>query len=292
MERSDVWLLRSEEELFNANAHGFNEKFLPLIDTDYYLGAFIHIHRRQNPLIPLWAVGCNASGFVALVTEQWDLQAERRPNSRDINAKRAMVIGSARRLCSLPLRMDPQSPHDHTYISTAQKRGLLYHVRDDIPSPHVHAMQRYDGTDAATRLEGAEVLSILAHLFVTLGVEVPDFTNIPRLCYAPYKRPPPPTTGKFVSPDRRLCSSLAYTAFHVRASKATSKGKGADIKLPFGLLGQDQADSVTSFSKEDFRQQSNVNDAKNPLQVAMSTLAGKLCELHDLGCDVCHLPRR
>jgi hypothetical protein len=45
MERADVWLLHSEEEAFNAEARKFNEEFLPLIDTDWYLGAFIHVHR-------------------------------------------------------------------------------------------------------------------------------------------------------------------------------------------------------------------------------------------------------
>ncbi len=96
-----------------------------------------------------------------------------------------MAIGAACRICSLPLQMDA-SPHDDNYISTAQRCGLLYHVQDNIPSPNAYAIQRYDGADAAAHLEGAaaclegaEVLSILAHLFATLGVEVPDFTGIP-----------------------------------------------------------------------------------------------------------------
>jgi hypothetical protein len=96
MERADVWLLHSEEEAFNAEARKFNEEFLPLIDTDWYLGAFIHVHRRHNPLIPPWAVGCSASNFVALVAEQWDLQAAKQVTPRDTDEKRAMAIGAAR----------------------------------------------------------------------------------------------------------------------------------------------------------------------------------------------------
>ena len=38
MERVDVWLLPSEEVAFNAEARKFNEEFLPLLDTDKYLG--------------------------------------------------------------------------------------------------------------------------------------------------------------------------------------------------------------------------------------------------------------
>ena len=282
MERVDVWLLPSEEVAFNAEAQKFNEEFLPLLDTDKYLGAFIHIHHWQNPLIPLWAVGCGASDFVALVTEKWDLQAVTHQNTSDLNVKQAMAIGAACRICSLPLWMDA-SPHDDNYISTAQRCGLLYHVWDNIPSPNTYAIQRYDGADTAAHLEGAKVLSILAHLFATLGVEVPDFTGIPQHRYQPYERPPPPKIGKFVSPDRRLCSSLAYTAFNFRSSKIECSDL---IKLPFCLLGEQTDGSVTTFTKEDFIQQLYLNDAKNPLWVALSTLAGKLCELEDLGHDV------
>src|SRR5260370_12118459 len=78
-----------------------------------------------------------------------------------------MAIGGAHRICSLPLQMDA-SPHDDNYISTAQRCGLLYHVQDNIPSPNAYAIQRYDGADAAAHLEGAEVLSILAHLLPLL----------------------------------------------------------------------------------------------------------------------------
>jgi hypothetical protein len=287
MEREDIWLEPSEEALFNAEAHKHNEEFLPLIDTDLYLSAFLHVHRRHNPLVPRWAIGCSASNFVSEVTAQWDFQATIHRNPQDKNEKRAMAIGAARRLCSLPLQMDRESPHDENYISTAQKRGLLYHVRADIPSPHVYVVQRYDGMDAANRLEGAEALSILAHLFATLMVGVPTFTGIPLQRYGPYERTRPPTIGKFPSPDRRLCSSLAYTAFNVRAGR----GRGVFVKLPFDLLGGEQPDdSIMSFTKEDFRQRAQVNDAKNPLQVTMSAIAGKLCEFEDLGRNVSYLP--
>ena len=87
MERVDVWLLPSEEVAFNAEAQKFNEEFLPLLHTDKYLGAFIHIHRWQNPLIPPWALRCGASDFVALVTEKWDLQAVTHQNTSDLNVK-------------------------------------------------------------------------------------------------------------------------------------------------------------------------------------------------------------
>src|SRR5260370_5548980 len=178
MERVDVWLLPSEEVAFNAEAQNFNEEFLPLLDTDKYLGAFIHIHRQQNPLIPLWAVRCGASDFVALVTEKWDLQAVTHQNTSDLNVKRAMAIGAACRICSLPLWMDV-SPHDDNYISTSQRHGLLYHVQANIPSPNAYTIQRYDAADAAAHLHESKVLSILSHLFATLVVEVPDFTGIP-----------------------------------------------------------------------------------------------------------------
>jgi hypothetical protein len=220
------------------------------------------------------------------VAEQWDLQAAKQVTPRDTDEKRAMAIGAARRICSLPLQMDPESPHDDNYISTALRRGLLYHVRDNIPIVHTYAIQRYDGVDAASRLEGAEVLSILGHLFATLRVERPDFTGIPLLRYEQYERTPPPRYGKFVSPDRRLCSSLAYTAFHVRACKIQGQERP---KLPYGLLGAQEDENVTSFTKEDFMQQSHLNDAKNPLRVALSTMAGKLLELEELGRNVSYL---
>jgi hypothetical protein len=290
MERDDVWLERAEELLFNAEAQTHNEHFLPLLDTDLYLCAFVHIHRRHNPLIPQWTLACSASNFVPIVTAQWDLQAATCQNQQDINEKRAMVIGAARRLCSLSLKMDQESPHNENYISTAQRRGLLYPVWVDPPSLHAYVVSRYDGTNAAARLEGAEVLSILAHLFATLGVEVPDFTGIPLHRYHPYERTAPPAIGKFISPERRLCASLAYTAFNIRAGKA--KGDKRGVRLPFGLLGEQSDASITTFMKEDFKQCTQVNDAKNPLQVAMSTIAGKLCEFQDLGNNVSYLPWR
>ena len=287
MERDDVWLSPDEEVLFNAEAKKHNSDFLPLVHTDSYLKAFTHIHRRHNPLIPRWVVECSASNFVSVVAEKWDSQAAVHRKPQDMNEKRFMVIGAARRLCSLLLRMDQGNLHDEGYMSTAQKRGLLYHIRADVPSAHTYVIQRYDGIDAANRLEGAEVLSILAQLFATLEVNPPDVSDIPLRQYDPYKRPPPPTNGKFTSPDRRLCSSLAYTAFNVRVAKA----KGDHVRLPFGLLGGEQSDdSVIPFSKEDFRQRAQVNDSKNPLQVAMSAIAGKLCEFEDLGRSVSYLP--
>src|SRR5260370_17058872 len=116
MERVDVWLLPSEEVAFNAEAQKFKEEFLPLFDTDKYLGAFIHIHHWQNPLIPLWAVRCGASDFVALVTEKWVLQAVKHQNTSDLNVKQAMAIGAACRIYSLPLQMHA-TPHDPHYIT-------------------------------------------------------------------------------------------------------------------------------------------------------------------------------
>jgi hypothetical protein len=289
MEREpDIWLAPYEQALFNADAENHNSRFLPLIHTDLYLSAFTSIHRRHNPLIPQWVVECSASDFVSAVAEQWDSHAAAaaHQNPQDMNEKRFMVIGAARRLCSLPLRMEG-SLRDEGYISTAQKRGLLYHIRTDTPSLQMHVVQRYDGIDAANRLEGAEVLSILAQLFATLGVNPPDFSDIPLRQYLPYKRPPPLTNARLNSPDRRLCSSLAYTVFNVRLAKA----KGDHVKLPFGLLGGEQSDdSVIPFSKEDFRQRAQVNDSKNPLQVAMSGIAGKLCEFKDLGRSVGYFP--
>src|SRR6266478_9935169 len=139
MERVDMWLLPSEEVAFNAEAQKFNEEFLPLLDTDKYLGAFIHIYCWQNPLIPLWAVRCGASDFVALVTEKWDLQAVTHQNTSDLNVKRAMAIGAACRICSLPLQMDA-SPHDDNYISTAQRHGLPY-IMSGITFLHPMPMQ-------------------------------------------------------------------------------------------------------------------------------------------------------
>jgi len=283
MEKSDLWLSRAEEEAFNIEARKFNLQFLSQIDTDMYLSAFVHVHRRHNPLIPPWAVGCGASNFVTLVTQQWDAQAAKQVNPRDANEKRAMVIGAARRICSLPLQMDRESPHDDTYVSTALRRGLLYHVRDHIPFVNTYAIHRYDGSDAATRLEGADVLSILAHLFATLRCERPAFVNIPLLRYEPYERPAPPKVGKFGSPDRRLCSDLAYTAFHARAGRY---GDRDVFRMPYNLLGAQGEGTITSFTKEDFLRQSHLNDAKNPLKIAMSTMAGKLLELEALGRDV------
>ena len=106
MEREDVWLEPSEEALFNVEAHKHNEEFLPLINTDLYLSAFINIHRRHNTLIPWCTIGCSTSNFVSEVAAQWDLQARIHQNPQDKNEKRAMVIGTAHRLCSLPLQMD------------------------------------------------------------------------------------------------------------------------------------------------------------------------------------------
>lgn len=282
MEREDVWLHPSGEALFNVEAQKHNDTYLPIIDTDNYLAAFISLHRRHNPLTPRWAIGCHASEFVSLVTTQWDRQALICRKPQNIGEKRAMVIGAACRLCSLPLKMDLGQPHDDIYISTAQRRGLLYVIRAHVPPFHTHAMQRYDGIDAATRLEGAEVLSILSHLFATLEVEAPDFTDIPLQRYEPYEQAPPPPSGKFNSPERRLCSSLAYTAFNARAGRAT----GAGVRLPFCLLADQVDGSIMSFTKEDFKQRAHVNDAKNPLQVAMSAIAGKLSEFEDLGRNV------
>ncbi len=241
MERDDVWLAPDEEALFNAEAEKHNTDFLPLIHTDLYLSAFTHIHRQHNPLIPQWVVECSASNFVSVVTEKWDSQAAVHQKPQDMNEKRFMVIGAAHRLCSLPLQMDQGSLHDEGYISTAQKRGLLYHIRANIPSLHTYVIQRYDGIDAANHLEGAEVLSILVQLFATLEVNPPDFNNI--------------------------------------------------LLRQYGLLGGEQSDdSVIPFTKEDFRQRAQVNDSKNPLQVAMSAIAGKLCEFEDLGRSVSYLP--
>ena len=155
------------------------------------------------------------------------------------------------------------------------------------PSLQTHIIKRYDGIDAANHLEGVEVLLILMQLFATLGVNPLDFSNIPLWQYLPYKQPLPPTNAKFNSPDRHLCLSLAYTVFNVRAAKT----RDDHVRLPFGVLGGEQSDdSIIPFSKEDFRQRAQVNDSKNPLQVAMSGIAGKLCEFKDLGRSVGHLP--
>jgi hypothetical protein len=284
MERDDTWLERSEELLFNAEAQKHNEEFLPLLHTDLYLSAFTHMHRRNNPLIPPWTLTCTALNFVPTVAAQWDLQAATLQNHQNVNEKRAMVIGAARRLCSLPLKMDSESPHDEEYVSTAEKRGLLYRIRVDPPSSNTYVLSQYTGTDSGIRLEGAEVLSLLAVLFATLCVEAPDFAGIPLYQYRAYERTPPPAIGKFVSPERRLCASLAYTAFNVRGG--TGKGSKKDVRMPFGLLGEQSDGGITSFTKEDFKQRAQVNDSKNPLQVAMSTIAGKLCEFKDLGHNV------
>ena len=101
------------------------------------------------------------------------------------------------------------------YMSTAQKCGLLYHIRANIPPAHTYVIQWYDGINAANCLEGAEVLSILAQLFAVLEVNPPDISDIPLQQYDLYKQPPPPTNGKFTSPDQHLCLSLAYTAFNI-----------------------------------------------------------------------------
>lgn len=281
MEKNDVWLHPPEEDIFNVMAQSFNNHFLPLIHTEACLTAFIQIHRRQNPLIPEWASQCTQTNFVESVQEHWDIEAGEGANS---DVRRNMVIGAARRLCSLPLRMDAGTPHDDEYISRAQKRGLLYPIR---ANKSAFFFQNYNTAEAVARLEGAEVLSIMAHLFATLSSEVPDLTGLPQYQYEPYG---PLSSRKLQAPERRLCASLAKAAFHVRAAKVASGSRVTGVRPPFGLLGEGTQppgiDDVLSFSKEDFHSQSNLNDGKNTLRVAMSTLAGKLSELQDLGASV------
>jgi hypothetical protein len=282
MERLDGWLACSEEKIFNDDARQFNEHYLPLLHTDLYLNAFLNIHHRHNPVIPSWTLTCSASDFIRIVAEKWDDQAQVLPEAHRSLEKRAIVIGIARRLCSLTLRMDDALPKDATYIITAQRRGLLYHIRDDIPAEQTYASPKYDTVDALTRLEGVELLSMMAHLFAPPGMDIEDSGDHLPYRYEPYERTRP--TARFSPPERRLCGSLAYTAFNVRSCAA---GKGS-VRSPFSLLGEPKAEeSVTTFSKEDFAHLANLVDSRNPLRPTLAYLAGKMLELKQLGNDVC-----
>jgi hypothetical protein len=283
MERIDGWLTPEEEQIFNTNNSVWNSRFFPLLHTDDYLRAFFHVQRRYNPLIPSWTLGCNASNFVFVATEKWDHHCSMRSDITDASDKRALVIGIARRLCSLGLQMDPGCARNAGYTASAQRRGLLYPIRQSIPTEHTYAMPKFDGVDASMRLDGVELLAILAYLFAHFEVEndPDDVDAVVPYRYEPYERPPP---KKLSPPERRLCSSLAYVAFN---SRVCASGGGGQVKAPLCLLGEEKIDDqVPAFSVEDFAQLADLTDSKNPLRATVAYLAGKLLELKQLGIDV------
>lgn len=272
----------SEELFFNARASNTNSSLLPLLDTDDYMKALVHVHRRHNPLIPLSLTQCSASNFVSTVSQEWDTLSLNQPDDFNIYDKRYMVIGAARRISSLALKMDREGLSSDNYILSAQRRGLLLHTRSIIPDPHTHAIALYNNSDAYNRLEVVECFSIISHLFASISPSNSEESrqNVEQSVYEPYVQPPP-KHGRLIKPERRSCSSLAYTALHVRACK-DNLSKGA-----FCLLEESKDDdSVIPFSREDFERQAGLNDDKNPLQIALSYLAGKLVEFKQLGMDV------
>ena len=141
----------------------------------------------------------------------------------------AIVIGAARRICSLKLKMDPGSSSVPGYIETAQRRGLLFHTRDNIPIPNAYALTRYDSQDAWERIEALEQISIISIMFASIGSVTPSQSK-EHFRFDPYFTRPPPTK-KFPPVERRRSTDLAYLALHARHAHTHQ-----DVKAPFRLL--------------------------------------------------------
>ena len=274
----DFWLDSSERTIFNTHALQWNSKLILLTDTDQYLTAFFHVHRRFNNAIPRWATG-PASQFVDLVTSQWDSCAANVPGAHFLAVKRSIVIGAARRICSLDLRMDPGSRERSDYCEVAERRGLLFHVRDDVGDENTYAVQRFDSVDVWARVEALELMSIIGHLFASIGAMVVHSADVPHFRFEPYYERPPPGS-RFSPPDRRLTSSLAYSAFHVWRASA-----GTLVKPPYRLLPPVSGGNI-QFSASYFANKAAVTDEANPLIPTFSYLAGKLLHCKLLGENV------
>lgn len=278
-QQQDVWMHSSEEARFNVFAKEWNTHLLPLIETDDYLSAFFHVHRRFNNVIPDWATG-PAPQFVNLVDKQWLFYEGMANNVELPQEKHAIVIGAARRLCSLKLKMEPGSSSVPGYIETAQRRGLLFHTRDNIPIPNAYALTRYDSQDAWERIEALEQISIISIMFASIGSVTP-FLSKEHFCFEPYFTRPPPTK-KFPPVERRRSTDLAYVALHARHARTHQ-----DVKAPFHLLSTiSEGSGRRNFSAEDLADQAALTDEINPLRPTLAYLAGKLLQCKLLGDNV------
>jgi hypothetical protein len=275
-QQQDVWMHPSEEARFNIFAQKWNLELMPLIETDNYLSAFFHVQRRFNNMIPDWATG-PASQFVDLVHQKWTSLAS---NDELIQEKYAIVIGAARRICSLQLQMEPGSSNTPGYIEMAQRRGLLFHIRDYIPSPNAYVLTRYDSQDAWERIEALEQISIISTIFASVGGVAPSKSE-EHFHFDPYFTRPPPTK-KFPAVERRRSTNLAYVALHARHARSHQ-----EVKAPFRLLSQIMEGSGSgNFSEEDLADQAAVTDEVNPLRPTLAYLAGKLLQCKHLGDNV------
>jgi len=275
-QQHDVWMDPSEEARFNVLAKKWNSQLLPLIETDDYLSAFLQVHRRFNNMIPDWATG-PASQFVDLVAQQWVSHAEMANNEELLGEKYAIVIGAARRICSLDLRMDPNSSGAPSYMETAQRRGLLFHVRDTIPIPNAYVLTRYDSQDAWEHIEALEQISIITMMFASIGAVAPSQSK-EHFRFDPYFARPPPTK-KFPPVEQRRSTDLAYLALHARHAHTHQ-----DVKAPFRLLSAiSEGSGAGNFSETDLADQAAVTDEVNPLRPTLAYLAGKLLQCKYLG---------
>ena len=274
----DSWLSPCEKIIFNERALEWNSELLPLIHTDNYLTAFFRVHRRFNNAIPQWATG-PASQFVGLVTTQWDSCATEVTGARFLAVKRSIVIGAARRICSLQLRMDATDLERPDCYEVAERRGLLFYVPQEIADENTHTVQRFDSADVWARVEALELISIIGYLFGSIGAMVFHLADEPHFRFQPYYEREPPSR-RFSPPERRLTSSLAYAAFHVWHASG-----GTRVKSPYRLLPPVSGGKV-QFSASYFANKAAVTDEANPLIPTLSYLAGKLLHCKLLGKNV------
>ena len=174
--------------------------------------AFVIVHSRYNPTLPLWFRG----PVEELESHLHDKFNELLPSPTDahtqrIERAREAALGIARHIASMTMFSAESSAAAMTEV-TLKKAGLSFFTRDP-PLIAANALPHYKGNNVVERMDAILCIEVLAMLCVLVGcqLDVNQLKSVYHFRFEPYY-------GEVVmkAPDRRSCAQLAAAAWNFR----------------------------------------------------------------------------
>ena len=204
--RVDVWLSQPEEKELYKQISPLAEEVDRVLACNDKWTAFNIVHRRYNPMIPLWFEGPVERLESRLQEKFGKLQPG--PLSKCVARAQEAALGMARHIASMVL-FTAESSAPAMSVEALQKTGTMFFTRV-APATPANPVTYFKGYNVLQRMDAVLCTETLAMLCTVIGYEPSDVQVIPSY----HHRFQPYCKDEFIerSPDRRSCAQLAAAA--------------------------------------------------------------------------------